>query len=212
MDIPELISHIESSVANAENGISKIIPDVINIIGCTGLKTKHFYNNLLSMSDARYLEIGTWKGTYTCSAMCGNKATITCIDNCSQIGSKNCNFLIDFNKYGGDNTIQFIEQNCYTVDTATLPKFNIYMYNGAHSMDIDYNTLEYYFNCLDDTFIYIIDNWNFTAIKDIVARLVRRFRLTVLYNKEIILADNSHTLAYDTWYNGLYVAILQKHK
>lgn len=30
--------------------------------GMSGIKTRHFYNNLLNYYDARYLEIGTWKG------------------------------------------------------------------------------------------------------------------------------------------------------
>ena len=35
----------------------------------TGIKTRHFYNNILNTDDARYLEIGAWKGSSICSAM-----------------------------------------------------------------------------------------------------------------------------------------------
>jgi hypothetical protein len=55
--------------------------------GYSGKKTRHFYNNLLSIEDARYLEIGTWKGSTLYSAMYGNKAQITYIDNWSQFGN-----------------------------------------------------------------------------------------------------------------------------
>jgi hypothetical protein len=50
----------------------------------TGVYTRHFYNNLLTMDDARYLEIGTWAGSSVCSAMFKNKAKVVCVDNWSQ--------------------------------------------------------------------------------------------------------------------------------
>jgi hypothetical protein len=64
--------HIEEAFSNAELNISKITNDIINIEGMSGKKTRHFYNNLVSMSDARYLEIGVWKGSTVCAAMCEN--------------------------------------------------------------------------------------------------------------------------------------------
>jgi len=75
---------IETAFQNAENNVSKITNDIINMQGMSGIKTRHFYNNLLNTEDARYLEIGTWKGSSVCSAMCGNKAKVICIDNWSE--------------------------------------------------------------------------------------------------------------------------------
>ena len=45
------------------------------------VKKQDIYNNICSMKDARYLEIGTWKGSSICSAMCNNKMTCLAIDN-----------------------------------------------------------------------------------------------------------------------------------
>jgi hypothetical protein len=59
-------NHIELSFQNAEKNISKITQDIINMEGMTGINTRHFYNNLLNMPDARYIEIGTWKGSSVC--------------------------------------------------------------------------------------------------------------------------------------------------
>ena len=44
----QLQTHIETAFNNAENGISKITKDIINMEGMTGIKTRHFYNNLLN--------------------------------------------------------------------------------------------------------------------------------------------------------------------
>ena len=82
---------VDNAFLNAENNISKITNDIIEMDGMSGTKTRHFYNNLLNFQDARYLEIGTWKGSSVCSAMCGNKGTIVCIDNWCQFGGPKMN-------------------------------------------------------------------------------------------------------------------------
>jgi len=61
--------------------------NILQMSGMSGSKTRHFYNNLCSFPDITYLEIGTWKGSTVCSAICNNISTVVCIDN--------------FNKYKG---------------------------------------------------------------------------------------------------------------
>lgn len=109
-------NHIEVSIKNADLGISKITDDIIKMDGMSGTKTRHFYNNLLNMLDARYLEIGTWKGSSVCSAMCNNNAYVICIDNWSEFNGPKAEFLVNFSKYRGDNNACFIENDCYKVD------------------------------------------------------------------------------------------------
>ena len=74
----------------------------------SGLKTRHFYNNLLNFDDARYLEIGSWKGSSVCSAMYNNNAMIICVDNWSEFGGPKDEFLVNFNKFIGNNNARFI--------------------------------------------------------------------------------------------------------
>ena len=204
---------IENSFQNAENHISKITDDIIQMEGMSGTKTRHFYNNLLNTEDARYLEIGTWKGSSVCSAMCNNKATVVCIDNWSEYGGPKREFLINFEKFKGENDAIFIEDDCFKVDVSTLPKFNIYMYDGNHSHESQYKALSHYYECLDDIFIYIVDDWNCYLVRDGTIDAIRQLKLKVLYEKEIRLTwNNSHTpqpQASDTWWNGIYIVILQ---
>jgi hypothetical protein len=75
-----LKDHIEDAFEKAERCESKITDAIINMEGMSGQNTRHFYNNLLSKEDSRYLEIGTWKGSSVCSGMCGNKAKVVCIE------------------------------------------------------------------------------------------------------------------------------------
>ena len=200
---------VDNAFLNAENNISKITNDIIEMDGMSGTKTRHFYNNLLNFQDARYLEIGTWKGSSVCSAMCGNKGTIVCIDNWCQFGGPKNEFLLNFYKHKGDNDATFIENDCYKIDVTKLPKFNIYMYDGEHSSESHYKALSHYYDCLDDIFIFIVDDWNWKDVRDGTLSSIQKLNLKVLYEKEIRLTlDNSTTMG--DWWNGIYVAILQK--
>ncbi len=73
-----LIEHVELSIQNAIDNISKINNDVINVEGMTGIKTRHLYNNICSYKKSnneklKYLEIGTWKGSSLISALYKNE-------------------------------------------------------------------------------------------------------------------------------------------
>lgn len=204
---------VETAFQNAENNISKITNDIINMEGMSGTKTRHFYNNLLNTEDARYLEIGTWKGSSVCSAMCGNKAKVICIDNWSEFGGPKTEFLANFEKFKGENDATFIENDCYKVDVSVLPKFNIYMYDGNHTTESHYNALLHYYDCLDDVFIYIVDDWNWKDVRDGTFNSIQKLNLKILYEKEVRSNSELHwIIGKDTWWNGIYVAILQKIK
>jgi len=206
---------IDTAFQNAENNISKITDDIINMDGMTGTKTRHFYNNLLNTEDARYLEIGTWKGSSVCSAMCNNEAKIVCIDNWSEFGGPKSEFLVNFEKFKGKNEATFIENDCYNVDVSTLPNFNIYMYDGNHTNDSHYNALLHYYNCLDDVFIFIVDDWNWYDVRDGTIKSIKKLNLKVLYEKDIRTTnDDTHppwgSPEKKEWNNGIYVVVLQK--
>lgn len=208
------IEHIVKSFDDAENNLSKITEEILAMDGMTGKKTRHFYNNIVNMADARYLEIGTWKGSSVCSAMCNNNATILCIDNWSEFGGPKDEFLANYNKFKGSNNARFIEDDCFKIDTADLGKYNIYMYDGNHTSDSHYKALEHYINCLDDIFIYIVDDWNACEVREGTLSAISKLNLSVLYEKELRLThDNSHTpfqLAGETWWNGIYIAVIKK--
>ncbi len=209
----DYISHVKNAFSNAENNISKITDEVIWMDGMSGTMTRHFYNNLLNMDDARYLEIGTWKGSSVCSAMCGNKAKVVCVDNWSEYGGPKYEFLMNFEKFKGTNDAKFIESDCFNVDVTSLPNFNIYMYDGNHSDDCHYRALLHFYEKLDDTFIFIVDDWNCKGIRDSTAKSIEKLNLKILYEKEVRLTwDDSHTPqppAKNTWWNGMYVSVLQ---
>lgn len=203
----EFKNHVESALRDAEINSSMISSDIINMEGMTGTKTRHFYNNLLRIPDARYLEIGSWKGSSVCSAMYKNNATVVCIDNWCTFGGPKQEFMENLNKYKGNNNVTFIEQDCFKVDVSALPKFNLYMFDGEHTYDDQYKALTHYYNCLDDIFIFVVDDWNYPHVRTGTRDAISSLNLKNLYEKEIFTAYNG---VQDGWWNGMAVYVLQK--
>jgi len=215
MSFDLLQEHVEHSFDKAEAEVSKITDEILKMEGMSGRKTRHLYNNIVNMPDARYLEIGTWKGSTSCSAMCENSATVVCIDNWSEFGGPKEEFINNFNRYKGTNNASFIESDCFNVDVSLLPKFNIYMYDGNHSHDSHYRALTHFYSCLDDIFIFIVDDWNCIDVRNGTYEAIKTLGFTVLYNRVIrTTTDDSHvewgSPEQTAWHNGIFVAILEK--
>ena len=105
------IRHIEQCLNDAENLKSKLSDEVLEIEGMAGYKTRHFYNNICSMPNTVYLEIGCFKGSSLCSAMYKNSIQCVAIDNWSLWEGPKDEFLTNYNKFKGINNAQFIEQD-----------------------------------------------------------------------------------------------------
>lgn len=214
------IEHIENCLNNASNFSSKLEDDILSMEGMSGKCTRHFYNNLVSLQNCRYLEIGTWRGSSVCSAMYKNNATVLCIDNWSEFNGPKKDFTENFEKYRGDNKAHFIEKDCFKVTREDvsklgLDKFNIYLYDAGHTEREQYLALTKYINFVDDTFILVVDDWNWKRVQKGTKDAISDLNLRVLYEKEILLTnDDSHTpqpLARETWWNGIYIAVLSKN-
>lgn len=210
-----LVQHVIDSISKTDNKISKINTEILNIPGMSGEGTRHFYNNIVNIQDARYLEIGTWKGSSVCSAMYGNKAIITCIDNWSEFNGPKEEFLINFNKFKGENIAIFIENDCFKIDVSEIGKYNIFMYDGSHDYDSHYKALGHFYNCLDEIFIYIIDDWNWDTVSISVNKSITDLNLEILYKKEVFTGSDKGTTNNGNcdgrfWANGCGIFVLKK--
>jgi len=207
-------SHIETALEKAEEANSKISNDILALDGMTGAKTRHFYNNLLDISGARYLEIGTWKGSSVCSAMFNNESKVICIDNWTQFGGPRSEFLANFEKFRGKNDARFIESDCWSVPLDSIGKFNIFLFDGDHTEYSHFKALLHYTPVMDDIFIYIVDDWNWDMVRIGTNRAIETIGLKILYEKEIRTSwDNTVPTKEECakgWWNGLYIAVLQK--
>ena len=205
----KLVNHVLSCLEKTDNLESNLTDEVLNMEGMSGKKTRHFYNNLCSLEKARYLEIGSWKGSSSCSALCNNKLTCLCIDNWSEFGGPKEEFLENFNKYKGTNDAQFLERDCWNIETSSIGRFNIYMYDGDHSEQSHYDALARYYQALDDEFIFLVDDWNYNDVKVGTLRAMVDLKLNILFEKQINTESNDPK---NDWHNGIGIFVLEKEK
>jgi hypothetical protein len=125
----------------------------------SGIKSRHFYNNIANFDDCRYLEIGSYKGSTACAALCNNKIKLFyCIDNWCEYENNKDEFL--------NNIYNYLENDCFTYDLTNFKvKLNVYMYDGNSSYKSLYKALEYYYDVLENKFIYIVNDWTTDDIK-----------------------------------------------
>ena len=208
-------AHLEKCYNDTVHGRTKINNEISSLPGMSGLLTRIFYNNLLTMEDSRYLEIGTYAGSSLCSAMYGNKANITVIDNWSEFGGKD-EFYTNFNNHKGENNVQIIDDDCFSEDIISKLKFkyNIYLYDGNHSSESHRKALTHFIDALDDTFIFVIDDWNWAKVREGTMKGIEECNLKILKKLEVRLTDDDeHTpqlLAKLTWHNGIACFVLKK--
>lgn len=204
--VHKYISHVEKSAQDAINGISKCSSDILGLDGMSGAMTRHFYNNVVSMENTRYLEIGTWKGSSTCSAMFGNNADVVCVDNWSEFGDVKVDFLNNVEKFVGSNRLSVIEQDAFTVHMTDFPhKFNIYLYDGHHSIESHEKSLTHLIDAMDDVFIFIVDDWGWEDSRTGTYQALAKLGLVVEYEKGYFTPGGG-----DAWWNGCGVYVLRK--
>ena len=210
---------MERCVHEAASLRSKLTPEVLAMEGMSGKMTRHFYNNLLTLPGARYLEIGTWKGSTVCSAMCGNQASVVCVDNWALFDGPKNEFLANFNRHKGENNAHFVEGDSFAKSTVQKIKarqnsFNIYLYDGCHKRESHAKALTHLITLMDGTFIFVVDDWNWSYVRQGTYDAIKALRLRILHKREIILTQNDkHTepnLALATWWNGIGVFVLAK--
>jgi hypothetical protein len=222
------VKHLNTCYLNADNEKGTINPEIFKINGMSGRKTRFFLNSLGNFDDMRYLEVGSWKGSTSCSVLSNNVLKqCTLIDNWSQFGGPKEECIQNIIKHKNTTPIKVYEMHCFhntrfgpkttgQPKPKDLDKFNFYFYDGHHTEDAQYMGLYHYLPCLDDTFIYMCDDWNWEKVRNGTCRAISDAKLKILWKKEIRLTmDETHTPAPErdnTWWNGFAIFLLQKTK
>jgi hypothetical protein len=208
-------NHIDHAIQCADRYSSKCRRDLLDIEGMSGKKTRHCYNNICSLSGARYLEIGTWRGSTLCSAICDNNIECVAIDNWSYSQDDRSIFFRNLERYRGVNTVKVIEGDCWNVSPSDIGmKFNIYMYDGDHTSESHSKALTHFLDCMEDVFIYIVDDWNDKRVRDGTLQGIDYANLNTCYRREVFTSDdNSHAKKHGKdsyWHNGVCFFVLKK--
>jgi len=220
------------SILNAFNkslkSHTKLSRRIIKMEGMSGKKYRYMINNLINeISNPRYLEIGSWKGSTACSAMYKNKGKVLCIDNWTGFGGPKLEFLANINScISKSKDIEFshLANNCEDVDFEKIGKFNVYFYDGAHDEESQKSAIIMAQKALEDEFILVIDDWNHPHPRNGTISAINDLNLKVLFSLEIrTTGDNSYPAEPDgshplsplhlqnsDWHNGYFIAVMGK--
>lgn len=200
-------NHVISCLIKAENDESQINEDILHYKGMSGYKTRHFYNNICSLPNCRYLEIGTFHGSSSISAIYKNKIDAVFIDNWSLFdGNKNI-FYNAMNTYNTGSTVEVIDDDCWNVKI-TDKKFNVYLYDGGHDYEDHYKAISMFHSNLEDNCIVLIDDWNWEAVRRGTFDAFKDLNINVKFKQEIFTPEPHYELGITNWWNGIGVFII----
>jgi len=206
---------LKDAYDKAVAGQHKLSDFVRWIPGMSGYNYRYLINNLMeTVDDARYLEIGSWKGSTACSAMYGNTCKVVCVDNWAEFfrGSHaKADFHTNTEAVVTDAVdFHFIEDDFRKLDHSALGKFNVYLFDGPHEEQDQYDGLALMLDVLDDTFTFIVDDWNdVDRVQAGTKRALAEFNLEVVAKIEI-LYNSPVDCENSPWHNGYFIAVVKK--
>ncbi len=199
------------------NGDGAPLPAMIETMeGMSGRRYRRFANALISqVPQAGYLEVGCWTGSTLCAALHGNRLRAFAIDNWSMFGGPIQEFLRNVaNCDSADVDFNMLTADFRSVDYARLGSFNVYLFDGPHSRDDQYDGLVLAQPALADEFVFIVDDWNWAQVREGSFAAVRDLGLELLHGIEVRTSlDNSHpecARQHSDWHNGYWLAVLRK--
>lgn len=170
MTIDFLINHLNRSFELSDQGISKLGNEILEMEGMTGIKTRHFYNNICGLDNINYLEVGTWKGSSFVSANYKNNIHSLAVDNFEEFTDHSFNNTIEhprisfhnnMKSFCHDNDYNFIEKDSFQLNHKDLPfpSADIYLYDGNHDFDPHKKAITFFTKFLSKNCIILVDDW-----------------------------------------------------
>lgn len=225
MDLVELVELVKKSINDAENEKSKCNEDVLSVAGMSSTKCRHLLNNLCSFPETVYLEIGTWKGSTIIAASYKNNGKFYCIDSWKSKFKQKENpyelFLENKEKFKNESNIIHFKSDSWEFDKSHIKeKVNIYFYDGDHTLEGTQKAFEYYDDLFEDQFVMLMDDWNRPHIRKSTNIAIKNYKIKF---EQVFKTPNGKNDPHgegeygsmknrtiDTWWNGLYLAVLEK--
>ena len=211
---------LEESIRQAYTLDSKIPRWIRNLSGLSGRKYRYLINNLVeNFPNPKYLEIGSWIGSTSCSASYKNKLKIACVDNWSEtfenIKKPKDLFLLNINKCLEKETeFKLYEIDFRHLNYKTIGKFNILFVDGPHHKEDHYDVIKISQDALENEYVLIVDDWNWKQVREGTFEAIRDLGLNVKSNIEIkTTQDDLRPLfegKFTDWHNGYSFFVLKK--
>ena len=217
-----LIDTVKTALTKSKNNESKISEKTKNLPGLTSEKVKHFINNLCELPDCKYLEAGVFQGSIFAAAVERNDLVATAIDNFSESSIIPMNSNVNINSEKGNNKeiflrnikdlvlnkqVNIIDSNVFEADLNKISlKSNVIFMDIEHTYESHYNFLNKFYEKIDNTFVYVVDDWNWLQVRDATFKSIEDLKLKTLFKEEIFTKGEDKN---DYW-NGLGIFVLNK--
>jgi hypothetical protein len=205
---------LRTAFHDATHGVGGPSDAVRQIEGMSGQRYRTLINSLVRHHPhARYLEVGSWNGSTAASAMCGNSLDVLCIDNWSQFGGSKTTFLENIEQVRSSAVnFRFIESDFRKIDFGSLGAFNIYLFDGPHEEQDQYDGIMFARSALDRRVIIVVDDWNWLRVRMGTFRALLNARYHVEASIEVRTAWGSHAHAvthgtHSDWHNGYFISV-----
>lgn len=217
-----LIDTVKTALTKSKNNESKISEKTKNLPGLTSEKVKHFINNLCELPDCKYLEAGVFQGSIFAAAVERNDLVATAIDNFSESSIVPMDSNVNINSEKGNNKeiflrnikdlvlnkqVNIIDSNVFETDLNKISlKSNVIFMDIEHTYESHYNFLNKFYEKIDNTFVYVVDDWNWLQVRDATFKSIEDLKLKTLFKEEIFTKGEDKN---DYW-NGLGIFVLNK--
>ena len=217
-----LIDTVKTALTKSKNNESKISEKTKNLPGLTSEKVKHFINNLCELPDCKYLEAGVFQGSIFAAAVERNDLVATAIDNFSESSIMPMDSNVNINSEKGNNKeiflrnikdlvlnkqVNIIDSNVFEADLNKISlKSNVIFMDIEHTYESHYNFLNKFYEKIDNTFVYVVDDWNWLQVRDATFKSIEDLKLKTLFKEEIFTKGEDKN---DYW-NGLGIFVLNK--
>ena len=211
MSIERLIEHAKYSYYQATCNISKLSESILDMNGMSGKQTRHLYNNLCSLDNITYVEVGTYTGSSLISAIYHNNLTAYAIENWSEFYGPKEIFMSNVNKLLSKETFNLIEKDFHnvTIEDLNNNKIDIFMYDGMHTFDCQYEAIIHFYPFMNDNFIIIVDDWNSVIVSEATIKAMDDLNVKIVYQQEII-TNQLQGDGKDTFWDGFGLFICSK--
>lgn len=208
---------INSSLQDAIELNSTISEYALNVIGMSGSIYRRFVNNLNKrLTNVRYLEIGSWRGSTLCAAIDGvDNIYAVAIDNFTYDSSSYEEVTRNANAVKTSNSnVMIFDGDFNSFDYKTYAPFNVYLFDGPHEEHDHVNAITVVAPYLDDVSVIMIDDWNNHGEESFIKRCTYRgfeqAGLEVLYKVEAETGENPPPGTPNEWHNGCGIFVVRK--
>lgn len=207
--LPESV-RLQKAFEKTEKDEHNLSDFILKMHGASGIKYRKLINNLVSITpDARYLEIGCWTGSTACSAINNNIIKATCIDNFAW--NSKVQLETNLKSVTNDNVeIRLIESDFRKVDYSKIGLHNLYMFDGPHLEQDQFDGVNMVLEALDKCFILIVDDYNAPEVRRGTLNAITQSNLEIVSSITITTPNTGPRNENSDWHFGYFISVIKK--